>query len=261
MVGCDSAHSVVREYLVGKDAAKLDDIDLQMLNVSCTFPKDTALLQRKDHPIFKNAFAKIDGDSFAWWQSIQDVQDPYDPETWRFQNVLSWTGPPRPADLPDCESRLAFWKEKAQKIANPWRSVGRDLPEDLRIVVDRTTTWTPTDWSTSKFAGRVTLAGDAAHPMPPFRGQGLNQALQDASDLVDEFVAVQKGDVSLKDAVVRYETAMRERALTEIPVSIAQAQMIHNFDTLMEAPFFKHGMNRYREEQKETEEVVASALS
>lgn len=162
IVGCDSAHSIVRECLVGKAAAQLEDLDLHMLNVSCSFPKETALLQRKDHPIFKNSFAKINGDSFAWWQSIQDVKDPDKAETWLFQNVLSWIGRPRPADLPDRDSRLDFWRQKAKSFADPWNSVGRDLPAELPVVVDRVTLWTPTDWSEQKLAGRVTLAGDAA---------------------------------------------------------------------------------------------------
>ena len=99
------------------------------------------------------------------------------------------------------------------------------------------------------------------HPMPPFRGQGLNQALQGASDLVDEFVAVREGARTLEAAVAKYEGAMRERAVTEMPVSMAQALMIHNFDTLMEAPFFKHGMNKYREQQETSGAGVERASS
>lgn len=36
----------------------------------------------------------------------------------------------------------------------------------------------------------------------------------------------------------------------EMPMSIAQAQMVHSYDTLMNAPFFKHGMNKYRAERE-----------
>lgn len=45
-------------------------------------------------------------------------------------------------------------------------------------------------------------------------------------------------------ALREYEAEMRERVLQEIPISVAQAQMVHSFDTLMNAPFFKHGMNK-----------------
>ena len=53
------------------------------------------------------------------------------------------------------------------------------------------------DWSQTAFGRRVTIVGDAAHCMPPHRGQGLNNALQDSATLVEELVAVQKGE---KDA-------------------------------------------------------------
>lgn len=259
IVGCDSAHSVVREFLVGRDAAKVEDLDIQMFNVSCSFSKETAELQRTGHPIFKNCYHP---EGLMWWQSIQDVKDPNKPETWLFQNVLSWVGKPRAEDFPDQASRLAFWRDKATAFAEPWRTVGKELPEDLVFGVDRTTVWRPSmDWSKTEFAGRVTLAGDAAHAMPPHRGQGLNNALQDAAALVDELKAVKEGQKSLSDAVATYETEMKERALAEIPISIMQAKMVHNWDTLMNAPFIKHGMNKYREDMAAKDKNVEVATT
>ena len=259
IVGCDGTNSIVRKFLVGEDATQVEDLDIQMFNVSCTFPKETALLQRMGHPVFKNSYHP---DGFMWWQSIQDVKDPDQPETWLFQNCLSWVGKPRAEELPDYASRLKYWREKATAFADPWRTVGRDLPEDLQITLDRTTVWRPSmDWSKTEFGCHITIAGDAAHAMPPHRGQGLNNALQDAAVLVDEIAAVRNGKKTLQDAIAAYEKDMKDRALVEIPISIAQAQMVHNFDTLMNAPFFKHGMNKYREdmEAKGQEIEVATA--
>ncbi len=87
--------------------------------------------------------------------------------------------------------------------------------------------------------------------MPAFRGQGLNNALQDAAKLVDELKDLDKSARPLSDAIADYEKEMKERALTEMKVSILQAETVHNWDRLMEAPFIKHGMNKYREEQEE----------
>ena len=163
IVGCDGANSAVRDDLVGKEAAKVEDLDIQMFNVSCSFPKDVALLQRMGHPVFKNSYHP---DGFMWWQSIQNVDDPKNPESWLFQNVLSWVGKPRAEELPDRESRLKFWREKAERFAEPWRSVGQHLPDDIPLSIDHTTVWRPTmDWSDTQFGRKVTLAGDAAHPM------------------------------------------------------------------------------------------------
>ena len=197
-----------------------------------------------------------------WWQSIQDVKDPDRPETWLFQNIISWIGKPHAEDFPDQASRLAFWREKGAHFAEPWRTVARDFPDDLPLVVDRTTVWRPTmDWYGTELGGKVTLAGDAAHTMPPHRGQGLNNALQDAATLVEELRAVKNGEKSLRDAIAAYEKDMKERTLLEIPVSIAQAQMVHNFDTLMSAPFFKHGMNKYREDMEAKGQAVDVATA
>ena len=66
--------------------------------------------------------------------------------------------------------------------------------------------------------------------------------------LVDELSAVAKGEKSLAVAVETYEKEMKERALQEIPISIKQARMVHSYDTLLEAPFFKLGMHKYRED-------------
>ncbi len=59
------------------------------------------------------------------------------------------------------------------------------------------------EWS----RGRVTLAGDAAHPMLPFLGQGAAMAIEDAMLLAR---AIEAAD-TIADAFERYELARRER--------------------------------------------------
>jgi 2-polyprenyl-6-methoxyphenol hydroxylase-like FAD-dependent oxidoreductase len=103
------------------------------------------------------------------------------------------------------------------------------------------------DWSQTEFGRRVTIVGDAAHCMPPHRGQGLNNALQDSATLVEELSAVKNGEKTLADAVEAYEKEMKERSLQEIPISVRTALLGHDWKQLMETPAIKMGMNRYKE--------------
>lgn len=59
-------------------------------------------------------------------------------------------------------------------------------------------------WST----GRVTLLGDACHPMMPFMAQGAGQSIEDAVVLAR---AISETDLPLGEAVAAYEAARRDR--------------------------------------------------
>jgi salicylate hydroxylase len=56
--------------------------------------------------------------------------------------------------------------------------------------------------------GRVTMLGDAAHPMTPYLGQGACMAIEDGMVLGRAFAA----SADLAEAFSRYEAARRDRA-------------------------------------------------
>ncbi|WP_445721542.1 FAD-dependent oxidoreductase [Flavobacterium sp.] len=81
---------------------------------------------------------------------------------------------------------------------------------------------------------QVTLIGDAAHPMSPFKGQGANQALLDALALAR---GISKGCKPLsewrelgirKSALTAFETEMLERSATKVKESAAAATFLHS---------------------------------
>ncbi|MFE3848352.1 FAD-dependent oxidoreductase [Flavobacterium sp. LB3P45] len=82
--------------------------------------------------------------------------------------------------------------------------------------------------------GQVTLIGDAAHPMSPFKGQGANQALLDALLLAR---GISKGCNSLsqwrkagirKSVLTEFESEMLERSASKVKDSAAAAQFLHS---------------------------------
>lgn len=111
----------------------------------------------------------------------------------------------------------------------------------------------------------MTLAGDAAHSMLPRksvhshaikpevteltmpcaeRGQGLNNAIKDASDIVDSIVAAMNGQKTFKDAITEYEAEMKPRGAKEVALSLEQALKARKTDTLKDSPIFKQGWKR-----------------
>lgn len=89
-------------------------------------------------------------------------------------------------------------------------------------------------------AAQVTLIGDAAHPMSPFKGQGANQALLDALALAR---GISKGcrpsshwrvDGLRESVLTEFESEMLERSATKVKDSAEAAQHLHSASVLDE---------------------------
>ena len=72
--------------------------------------------------------------------------------------------------------------------------------------------------------GRVLLVGDAAHTMPPFRGQGLCSGIRDALNLAWKIPAVLAGEASL-EFLDSYQTERAPHAEDIIELSMAFGRM------------------------------------
>ncbi|CAE8609051.1 unnamed protein product, partial [Polarella glacialis] len=72
----------------------------------------------------------------------------------------------------------------------------------------------------------VTLLGDAAHPMSPFKGQGANQALMDAVVLAKELCLC--GAEGPVPALRRYEAEMLQRSGKKVLASRDVSSLLHS---------------------------------
>jgi salicylate hydroxylase len=105
----------------------------------------------------------------------------------------SWSAPGDPAAL---AAEFANWNRQARR---------------LLAQVDNTFKWGLYDRNplTRWTNGRLTLLGDAAHPMLPHMGQGANQAIEDAMALATLLRSPSGADVP--EALVHYQALRRER--------------------------------------------------
>ncbi|CAK4033729.1 FAD binding domain-containing isoform 1 [Lecanosticta acicola] len=243
LIGCDGNSSRVRELLVGLDKSPKSSLGINMFNFTAQIDPEMSRMIRAKAPICINSYHPR---NWMFWVAIQNVLDSADPTTWSFQLMFSWLGSPTKAELATQEARTAFLKSKASEYSDFWRTILDAIREDARFGVDDIAYWEPVDWSSQPLASHVTLAGDAAHAMPPYRGQGLNNALEDSYLLTKLLIEVgtHPSPEALTSLLRQYEREMIPRAKLEMQISTTAARLAHEYENRMENPLIKLGIRR-----------------
>ncbi len=76
----------------------------------------------------------------------------------------------------------------------------------------------------------LTLIGDAAHRMPPYAGEGVNMAMQDAYELAECLTRDSLADIHT--AIADYEARMLRRASEVTQLSLEMTEMLHSEDPI-----------------------------
>ncbi|HEY0816996.1 MAG TPA: FAD-dependent monooxygenase [Pseudonocardia sp.] len=227
-------HSVTADVLVGADgvgsavrAQLLPDFDVIDIGVRCIYGKihlaDVA--REQVPPDFLRGFCSLtDGQGLGAAFAPVLFREP--PAEYGDYLMAVLTGTSETLGRDDDElfalSPTDLWSVAVEQTAN-WHPAVRGLvaaaDADAAFPITLRTCTRIEPWPT----GRVTVLGDAIHPMTPAAGAGANTALRDAARLTDALVSVREG-AALGDALADYEAAMITYGLGVVAESLRNAE-------------------------------------
>jgi 2-polyprenyl-6-methoxyphenol hydroxylase-like FAD-dependent oxidoreductase len=230
VVGADGIRSSVRRLLIGDDSSPLRYLGCIVILGICPLKA----LEGLNSPLLDSAtvFQTANGneriyimpyasDSIMWQLSFPMLEED--------AKLLSAKGPKA---LKEEARRRTLWH-------NP-------IPQILEATLEAQISGYPVydrELLKSEFLAKarpVTVIGDAAHPMSPFKGQGANQALLDALNLARVITircrpSSQWRKVGIRESVLtEFESEMLKRSATKVNDSAAAAQFLHSEIVLYE---------------------------
>ena len=230
VVGADGVRSVVRSLLIGEDMTPLRYLGYVVILGICSLEA----LKGVESPLL---------DSTTVFQTVNGHERIYimpcasDSVMWQ----LSFPMPEEEAKALSAQGPQALKEEACRRTQ--WHT---PIPQILSATLPAQITGYPVyDRELLKSellekAGAVTLIGDAAHPMSPFKGQGANQALLDALALARHISIActplsKWRETGLRDSVLAaFEEEMLERSASKVKDSAEAVELLHSKAVLRE---------------------------
>ena len=124
---------------------------------------------------------------------------------------------------------MVFDDETDEQVADPLfvhKMLAKHVPDPAGLDFIRQRVYTHHARIAGAFRkGRVLIAGDAAHLMPVWQGQGFNSGVRDSTNLAWKLTAVLRGIAT--DALLdTYDTERRDHAKAMIDVSVAMGRIL-----------------------------------
>ncbi|KAK4195428.1 hypothetical protein QBC40DRAFT_289047 [Triangularia verruculosa] len=235
LIGAEGAHSPTREFLFRSSPQDGELLSCPVVTTAtlAKFPPDIAAELTKLHP---RHVITLDPAGMFVWIGVHDRT----PTDCTYMILISWHSPDDTGLREGgSEAILADLKSRAKKLAFPFKDAIQSVPEGTRAWHARLSYWPTKPWD--NLNGKVTLAGDAAHPMTFHRGQGLGNTIADAA----EFQAcLSCSNNNLAEAVTNYEREMWVRGLEAVKVNLENTNALHDWKKVLQSPFYKAGIRR-----------------
>ncbi|WP_366184401.1 NAD(P)/FAD-dependent oxidoreductase [Flavobacterium ovatum] len=224
IVGADGIRSSVRKLLIGDDRSPLRYLDCIVILGICPL----AALKGIESPLLDSAtvFQTANGKERIYIM-------PYASDSVMWQ--LSFPMPEEQAKVLSSKGAQALKEEACRRTQ--WHD---PIPQILAATLEAQVSGYPVydrellDSDLLEKIGLVTLIGDAAHPMSPFKGQGANQALLDALALA-RMIKRECRPLShwreaglRKSVLTNFESEMLERSAIKVKHSAEAAQFLHS---------------------------------
>ncbi|KAK0624030.1 hypothetical protein B0T14DRAFT_192503 [Immersiella caudata] len=238
VLGTDGASSKVRELLFrGADVARVQPSGF-MCATAIVKHNDAAKVQPVlgSHP----TATIIMGTESVGGCSVMHADNPDDISTWAITWIKIW----RRSKLPDPPAKngpeaLAWIRETTTGLADPFQSQIQWTSSGDDVFIDEMRTWVSVPWDTLN--GRVTLAGDAAHPMLVYRGQGFQHAVTDADNFIKGLVSVRDEGAKREETIKAYSDDAAERGAAAVSQSLKEADMSMDLESAMKMIMAKKG--------------------
>lgn len=224
VVGADGIRSSVRSLFIGEDITSLRYLGCIVILGICSLKS----LEDIDCPLLDSAtvFQTANGNERIYVM-------PYSSDAVMWQ--LSFPIPEKEAKALSAQGPQALKKEACRRTQ--WHN---PIPQILAATPEAQISGYPVydrellEKKLLEKGKHITLIGDAAHPMSPFKGQGANQALLDALSLARGISSgcgpfSQWREDGLRASVLTaFEAEMLERSASKVKDSAAAAQFLHS---------------------------------
>ncbi|KAK1598833.1 oxygenase-like protein [Colletotrichum navitas] len=238
VLGADGPFSKVRELLVGVEDAKPLPSGFSIANCICKYgDAEKVNTVMRLHPVFAVSMSSLNMAGCG----VQTVLDPSDVSTWETFWVKIFRGHSVSLHGPEA---IEYTKKDMAGICQPFRSILEWTPKDSPCTVSEMKYWMPTLWETHE--GRVQLAGDAAHPMLPFRGQGLQHAIVDVEKYLIALKQVRGAEntIAKRESMKAYQEDVVKRGGEAVTQSLQEAQRALETNEFDETLTFTQGHGR-----------------